>query len=87
MSTAHIFFVLMVALSAGGVAAYLEQSETRAPARQSRTPSLALRSIADVNTVENGSDNQAPKRGGSISVVRYGVSGSTTTQKLQGRTI
>jgi len=86
MSTARIF-VLMAALSAGGVAAYLEQSETRAPARQSSTPLLALRSIADVNTVENGSDNQAPKRGGSISVARYGVSGSTTTQKWQGRSI
>jgi hypothetical protein len=86
MSTARIL-VLMAALGAGGVAAHPEQSETRGPARQSSTPTLALRSIAGVNTVENGSDNQAPKRGGSISVVRYGVSGSTTTQKLQGRTI
>ncbi len=58
-----------------------EQSETLARARQTGTLSLALRSIADVNMVENGSDNQAPKRGDSVSVVRYGVSGSTTTQK------
>jgi len=58
-----------------------EQSETLARARQSGTLSLALRSIADVNMVENGPDNQALKRGASISVVRYGVSGSTTTQK------
>jgi len=58
-----------------------EQSETLARSRASGTLSLALRSIADVNMVENGSDNQAPKRGNSVSVVRYGVSGSTTTQK------
>jgi pilus assembly protein CpaB len=58
-----------------------EQSETLARARASGTLSLALRSIADVNMVENGSDNQAPKRGNSVSVVRYGVSGTTTTQK------
>ncbi len=58
-----------------------EQSETLARARQSGTLSLALRSIADVNMVENGPDNQALKRGASISVVRYGVPGSTTTQK------
>ena len=97
MSTARIV-VPTIALSAGGVAAYLARgsdatpspaaaaqlptvdvSETRA--RQSGTLSLARRSIADVNMVENGSDNQAPKRGNSVSVVRYGVSGSTTTQK------
>src|ERR1700724_2197814 len=58
-----------------------EQSETLARARASGTLSLSLRSIADVNAVENGSDSQAPKRGNSVSVVRYGVSGSTTTQK------
>jgi pilus assembly protein CpaB len=58
-----------------------EQTETLARARQSGTLSLALRSIADVNTVENGSDDQAPKRGESISMVRYGVAGQATTQK------
>ena len=58
-----------------------EQAETLARARQSGTLSLALRSIADVNMVENRTDDQALKRGESISVVRYGVPGSTTTQK------
>ena len=35
----------------------------------------------DLNMVENRTDNQAPKRGESVNVVRYGVSISTTTQK------
>src|SRR6202171_6525455 len=50
-----------------------EQSETLARARQRGTLSLALRSIADVNAVENRPDDQANKRGESINVVRYGV--------------
>jgi pilus assembly protein CpaB len=58
-----------------------EQVETLARARQAGTLSLALRSIADVNVIANGSDDQAPKRGDSISMVRYGVSGQATTQK------
>jgi pilus assembly protein CpaB len=58
-----------------------EQAETLARARQSGTLSLALRSIADVNMVESGSDDQARKRGDSVNVVRYGVSSPTTTQK------
>ncbi len=58
-----------------------EQSETLARARQSGTLSLALRSIADLNAVENRSDDQAAKRGDSINVVRYGVSSPTTIQK------
>ena len=58
-----------------------EQAETLARSRQSGTLSLALRSIADVNMVENGTDDQAPKRGESVNVVRYGVASSTTTQK------
>ena len=58
-----------------------EQAETLARARQSGTLSLALRSIADVNMVENRSDDQAPKRGESVNVVRYGIASSTTTQK------
>ena len=37
-----------------------EQTETLARARQSGTLSLALRSIADINAVENRSDDQAP---------------------------
>jgi pilus assembly protein CpaB len=57
-----------------------EQTATLAAARQSGTLSLALRSIADVNMVDIGSD-PALKRGGSINVVRYGVPSSTTTLK------
>jgi pilus assembly protein CpaB len=57
------------------------QGQTLARARQSGTLSLALRSIADASMVENRSDDQAPKRGGSINVVRYGVSTPMTTQK------
>ena len=58
-----------------------EQAETLARARQSGTMSLALRSIADLNMVENRTDDQAPKRGESINVVRYGIPSSTMTQK------
>ena len=58
-----------------------EQAETLARARQSGTLALALRSIADVNMVENVIDDQAPKRGEGVNVVRYGVPSSTTTQK------
>jgi len=58
-----------------------EQAETLARARQSGMLALALRSIADVNMVENLSSNQAPKQGTSINVVRFGVPSSATTQK------
>jgi Flp pilus assembly protein CpaB len=58
-----------------------EQAETLARARQSGSLSLALRSIADVSLVESTTDEQAPKQGGSINVVRYGVQSSITTQK------
>jgi pilus assembly protein CpaB len=58
-----------------------EQAETLARARQIGTLSLALRSIADVNAIESKSDDQAPKRGDNINVVRYGVASQTTTQK------
>ena len=57
------------------------QAETLALSQQTGTLSLALRSIADVNMVENRSDDQAPKRGESVNVVRYGIASSTTTQK------
>jgi pilus assembly protein CpaB len=57
-----------------------EQAETLARARQNGTLALALRSIADLNVVENRTDD-APKRGDSINVVRYGVSSSATTTK------
>ncbi|QWG17883.1 Flp pilus assembly protein CpaB [Bradyrhizobium sediminis] len=58
-----------------------EQAETLARARQSGTLALALRSIADVNMVENTTDERAPKRGDSVNVVRYGIASPTTTQK------
>jgi pilus assembly protein CpaB len=58
-----------------------EQAETLARARQSGTLALALRSIADLNVVENRTDDQAAKRGASVNVVRYGVSSPTTMQK------
>jgi pilus assembly protein CpaB len=58
-----------------------EQAETLARARQTGTLALALRSIADVNMVENRSDDQAAKRGESLNVVRYGVPSSATIQK------
>jgi pilus assembly protein CpaB len=58
-----------------------EQTETLARARQAGTLSLALRSIADINIVASGTDDQSRKRGDSINVVRYGVSTPTTTQK------
>ena len=58
-----------------------EQAETLARARQTGTLSLALRSIADVNMVENRTDDQVQKRGQRIDVVRYGIQSSTTTQK------
>jgi pilus assembly protein CpaB len=57
-----------------------EQAETLARARQTGTLALALRSIADVNTVDNRSDDPA-RRGDSINVVRYGVASPTTIQK------
>ncbi len=57
-----------------------EQAETLARARQSGTLALALRSITDVNVVENRTDD-APKRGDNINVVRYGISTQTMTQK------
>jgi pilus assembly protein CpaB len=59
-----------------------EQAETLARARQAGTLALALRSITDVNMVENKTDDQAaPKQGDGVNVVRYGVPSSTTTQK------
>ena len=45
------------------------------------TLSLALRSIADINMVENTDDQPGSRKGASISVVRYGVQSSMTTQK------
>src|SRR5580704_8516568 len=53
-----------------------EQAETLARARQVGTLSLALRSIADINMVENKPDADAPKRGESVNVVRYVIASS-----------
>jgi len=58
-----------------------EQAETLARSRQSGTLALALRSIADLNGVEAKPDDQAPKRGDSVNIVRYGVPSQTTTKK------
>jgi pilus assembly protein CpaB len=58
-----------------------EQSETLARARQSGTLSLALRSIADANATESNSEDQPTRRGETINVVRYGVTGQMTAQK------
>jgi pilus assembly protein CpaB len=58
-----------------------DQAETLARARQSGTLSLALRSIADLNATETGSEQQAPKRGDGVNVIRYGISSLTTVQK------
>jgi pilus assembly protein CpaB len=57
-----------------------EQAETLARARQTGTLALALRSIADINMVENKTDDQA-RRGDSVNVIRYGLSSPTTIQK------
>jgi pilus assembly protein CpaB len=55
-----------------------EQTATLAAARQAGTLSLALRSIADVNMVENAIE--LSKRGDGINIVRYGIPNSTTTK-------
>jgi pilus assembly protein CpaB len=57
-----------------------EQAETLARSRQSGTLTLALRSIADVNTVEKP-DEQLNKRGENLNVIRYGVASQQTMQK------
>jgi pilus assembly protein CpaB len=60
-----------------------EQAETLARSRQMGTLSLALRSIADVNVVEQVDEEgrQRQRRGQSVNVVRYGVVSPTTVQK------
>ena len=58
-----------------------EQAETLARARQTGTLALALRSIADLNMVGTKTDDNPPKRGESVNVVRYGVPSPTTIQK------
>jgi pilus assembly protein CpaB len=56
-----------------------EQAETLSRSRQTGTLSLALRSIADINLVENRIE--APRHNDSVNVVRYGVMNPTTIQK------
>ena len=60
-----------------------EQAETLARAHQGGTLSLALRSIADINMVDNTDEDgqRRSRRGESISVVRYGVGSPTTMHK------
>ena len=57
-----------------------EQTATLAAARQAGTLSLALRSIADLNQVDIGSEDRTRQRG-SINVVRYGITNPTTILK------
>ncbi len=57
-----------------------QQTSILAAARQAGTLSLALRSIADLNQVDIGSEDRTRPRAG-INVVRYGVSNPTTTVK------
>jgi pilus assembly protein CpaB len=57
-----------------------EQTATLAAARQAGTLSLALRSIADLNQIDIGSEDRTRQRG-SINVVRHGVSSQTTILK------
>src|SRR5262249_55757292 len=60
-----------------------EQAETLARSRQMGTLSLALRSIADVNMVEQLDEDglRRSRRGESVNVVRYGIVSPTTMQK------
>jgi pilus assembly protein CpaB len=58
-----------------------EQAETLGRARQSGTIQLALRSITDVNKVNNEAQEPARRHGDSVNVVRYGVPSQSTAQK------
>ncbi len=57
-----------------------EQTATLAAARQAGTLSLALRSIADLNQVDVGSEDRTRQRA-SINIVRHGISSQTTILK------
>ncbi|UPK35779.1 Flp pilus assembly protein CpaB [Bradyrhizobium sp. 186] len=50
-----------------------DQVATLAAARQGGTLQLALRSIVDANASDGASEDQAVKRPGGVSVIRYGV--------------
>jgi hypothetical protein len=90
MNTARIV-VLTIAPGAGGAAAYLASGSdlmavslltgVRAISAENRTPSPALRSIADRDAIETSSEHQSPKRGDSVNVIHYGVSTPTRTLK------
>ena len=58
-----------------------EQAETLARSRQSGTLTLALRSIADVNAVDDLDEQQRNRRGENFNVIRYGVASQQTMQK------
>ena len=95
MYTARIV-VPTIALSAGGVAAYLASGSDNKP-----LPTVAQLQTMDVLVAKSdiglgqavapedlqwqtwpaATDDQALKRGDSVNVVRYGVSSPTTTQK------
>jgi pilus assembly protein CpaB len=57
-----------------------DQTEMLARSRQSGTLSLALRSIADIKTVEKP-EEPTERRGENLNVVRYGVASQQTMQK------
>ncbi len=57
-----------------------QQTAVLAAARQAGSLSLALRSIADLDQVDIGSEDRTRQRG-SINVVRYGVTNQTTILK------
>jgi len=94
MNTARIV-VLTIAPGAGGVAAYLAGGSDFMAAslptgvraisteisQEPGTLSPPLRSIADLNAIETGSEHQSPKRGDSVNVAHYGV--STPTKMLK----
>ena len=93
MNTARIV-VLTNAVGAGGVAAYLASGSDKGPAPAepvAQMPTVdVLVAKSDIgpgqtlkpdDMVENLTDDQASKRGDSVSVVRYGVSSTTTMQK------
>ena len=58
-----------------------EQAETLARSRQTGTLSLALRSITDAKAVDTRPDDLPNRSGGSIGVVRYGISTQQAMQK------
>ena len=59
------------------------QAETLALAQQLGTLSLALRSIADASNDKPSADDE--QRGGSVNIVRFGVSTTTTTAMTESR--